>query len=38
MQKEILDLDDIKLLVDSFYAKVQQDELLAAVFNKVIKN
>ena len=38
MQKEILDLDDIKLLVDSFYAKVQQDELLAAVFNNVIKD
>ena len=38
MQKEILDLVDIKLLVDSFYAKVQQDELLAAVFNKVIKD
>jgi len=38
MQKEILDIDDIKLLVDSFYAKVQQDELLSAVFNNVIKD
>jgi hemoglobin len=38
MQKEILDIDDIKCLVDSFYTKVQQDELLADIFNKVIKD
>lgn len=38
MQNEILDIDDIKHLVDSFYAKVQQDELLADIFNNVIQD
>lgn len=38
MSKEILSLDDVKLLVDSFYAKVQEDELLKDVFNNVIED
>ena len=38
MQKEILNIDDIKQLVDAFYAKVQQDELLADIFNNVIQD
>ena len=38
MQKEILDIEDIKLLVDTFYAKVQHDELLADIFNNVIQD
>lgn len=38
MQKDISNIDDIKRLVDTFYAKVQQDELLAGIFNKVIQN
>ncbi len=38
MNKEILTLTDIKLLVDSFYKKVQQDELLAPIFNSRIKD
>lgn len=38
MSKEILNLDDVKLLVDSFYSKVQKDELLKNIFNNVIKD
>ncbi|CAL66368.1 group III truncated hemoglobin [Christiangramia forsetii] len=38
MQKDISNIDDIKQLVDTFYAKIQQDELLAGIFNKVIQN
>jgi len=38
MTKDISCLDDIKLLVDSFYAKVKQDELLSVIFNPVIGN
>lgn len=34
MAKEILDIADIKLLVDSFYAKVRKDDLLAYIFNQ----
>lgn len=36
MKKEILSIDDIRLLVDSFYARVQKDELLGPVFNQRI--
>jgi len=36
--KDILSLTDIKLLVDTFYGKVREDELLANIFNGVIKN
>jgi hemoglobin len=32
-KREISGLEDIKILVDYFYAKVQQDELLAPIFN-----
>ncbi len=38
MQKEILNIDDIKNLVDNFYAKIRQDELLAGIFNNVIQD
>ncbi|PJB12188.1 MAG: globin [Flavobacteriales bacterium CG_4_9_14_3_um_filter_40_17] len=38
MQKEILTLDDIKLLVDSFYEKVRTDELLKDIFNEKIQD
>lgn len=38
MEKEILHLEDIKILVDSFYGKVREDELLAPIFNEVIKD
>ena len=36
--KDILSLTDIRLLVDTFYGKVREDELLANIFNGVIKN
>lgn len=35
---EILNLDDIKLLVDTFYTKVQKDPLLGPIFNGVIQD
>ncbi len=38
MTKAISTLDDIKLLVDTFYAKVQQDELIGPVFNEKIQD
>lgn len=36
--KDILTLTDIKKLVDTFYNKVRQDELLAPVFNERIQD
>ena len=38
MAKEILELDDIKLLVNTFYTKVRQDALLGPVFDERIKD
>lgn len=38
MKKEIETLEDIKNLVNSFYDKVREDELLAEIFNTVIQN
>jgi hemoglobin len=38
MQNEILNLEDIKLLVNTFYNKVRNDDLLASVFNDKIKD
>ena len=37
-EKEILNLDDIKILVDFFYEKVKNDTLLSPVFDNVIKD
>ncbi|MCF4101405.1 group III truncated hemoglobin [Gillisia sp. M10.2A] len=37
MKKDIEDAEDIKQLVDSFYKKVQQDELIGYIFNDVAK-
>ena len=34
---DILNLDDVKLVVDCFYGKVRQDEQLKDVFNNVIQ-
>ena len=36
--KEILALDDIKLLVDNFYGKVRRDEMLKDIFDNVIQD
>lgn len=34
--KEIINIEDIKKLVDNFYAKVREDDILASIFNKII--
>lgn len=36
--KEITELNDIKKLVNTFYEKVQKDDLLKDIFNNVIQN
>lgn len=36
--KEILTLEDVKVLVDTFYGKIREDELLADIFNERIQN
>lgn len=36
--KDITTLDDIKTLVDTFYGKVRNDELLKDIFNNVIQD
>lgn len=38
MKKDILQLEDVKQLVDTFYDKVRKDELLAPVFNERIQD
>lgn len=35
---DINHISDIRILVDTFYARVQEDELLGPVFNNVIQN
>ncbi|WP_016988247.1 group III truncated hemoglobin [Flavobacterium sp. ACAM 123] len=34
--REITTLEDIKLLVDTFYPKVQEDDLIGPIFNRKI--
>lgn len=36
--KDIQDLNDIKLMVDTFYGKVREDEQLKDIFNTVIQS
>ncbi len=38
MKPDISNLDDIKIFVDEFYLKVQQDDLIGPIFNNVISN
>lgn len=38
MKKDILNINDIKILVDSFYEKVRKDNLLAKIFNERIQD
>ena len=38
MKNDINGHDDVRLMVDEFYAKVQQDELLSPVFDRAIGN
>jgi len=37
MKNDILKLDDIKLLVDTFYDNVRKDELIGPIFDNVIE-
>ena len=36
MKKEIENIDDVKLLVDTFYGKIREDDLLKDIFNNKI--
>jgi len=38
MEKDITTLDDVKIVVDTFYAKIQKDDLLKDIFNNVIRD
>ena len=38
MKKDIETIEDIKVVVNTFYAKIQKDELLGQIFNNKIKN
>jgi hemoglobin len=38
MKNDITNINDIELLVDSFYDKIRKDDLLADVFNTRIEN
>jgi hemoglobin len=37
-KKDILQLEDVKLLVDTFYGKVREDELIGPIFNDRIQD
>lgn len=37
-QQDILSLDDVKTLVNTFYGKVRKDDLLAGIFNDRIQD
>lgn len=37
-KNDILALDDVKLLVDTFYDKVREDQLIGPIFNERIQN
>ncbi len=36
MKNDISNIDDVKILVDSFYGKVREDDFLKDIFNNVI--
>lgn len=38
MKSDIQHIDDVKYLVNEFYKRVRQDDLLAPVFNKALEN
>lgn len=37
-KQDILSLNEVKLMVNSFYEKVRQDDLLGDIFNSIIKD
>jgi hemoglobin len=38
LREDIQTLEDIQLLVDTFYAEIREDELLGPIFNEIIKD
>ncbi|MBS1651575.1 MAG: group III truncated hemoglobin [Bacteroidetes bacterium] len=38
MKNDILNIDDVKLLVNTFYDKVRKDDMLADIFNNIIQD
>lgn len=38
IKKDIENRDDIKLMVDNFYSKIREDDLLSNIFNSVIQD
>jgi hemoglobin len=38
MMKDITTIEDIKILVDNFYQRIQDDELLGPIFNAILKD
>lgn len=38
MKHDITTLDDIKLLVDTFYGNIRENELLGPIFNRILDN
>lgn len=38
MKTEIGNIDQVKALVDKFYGKIREDDLLAPIFNRVIQD
>lgn len=38
MKKDIENIEDIKLLVDTFYTSIREDEMLKDIFNNVIQD
>ena len=37
-RKEISTMEDVRLLVDTFYGKIREDALLSPIFNGIIQN
>lgn len=37
-KQDITQLDDIKWMVDRFYSKIREDDLLKDIFNRIIQN
>ncbi len=38
MKQDIINIEDVKLLVNSFYDKIKTDELLGPIFNGIIQD
>lgn len=38
MKKDIIHIDDIKLMVDTFYSRIREDEVLGPIFNDKLED